>query len=75
MHNNSFVPQVDFLYRLTSGLDKNMVMDISQNPNALNTAITYKWNNGPNQKFAFRAVGNGKYAIFSAKNNLPLQVL
>lgn len=70
----TFVPQDTFLYRITSGLDQDMVLDISQNHEQLNTAIVYKWNNGANQKFAFRSVGSGKFAIFSAKNNMTLQV-
>lgn len=51
-----------------------MVLDVSQNPNALNSIILYKWNNGPNQKFAFRSVGGGRYALFCAKNNMTVEV-
>ena len=40
----------------------------------MNKAIIYDWNNGANQKFAFRAVGGGKYAIFNAKTNQTLEV-
>lgn len=53
-------------------MKKNMVLDISQNPKDLNKAIIYQWNDGLNQKFAIRSVGDGKYAIFCAKNNMVL---
>ena len=36
--------------------------------------LIYKWQNAPNQKFAFRPVGGGKYAIFCAKNNMTVEV-
>lgn len=70
----TFVPQDNVLYRITTGLDSDMVLDVSQAQNALNQIILYKWNNGANQKFAFRAVGNNKYAIFCSKNNMTVEV-
>ena len=70
----TFVPQDNCLYRLISGLDDDMVLDVSQNPQSMNAIILYKWNNGPNQKFAFRSVGNNKYAIFCSKNNMTVEV-
>lgn len=36
--------------------------------------ILYKWNNGANQKFAFRSLGGGKFAIFCSKNNMTVEV-
>lgn len=53
-------------------MDKDMVLDVSQNPSELNKTIVYQWNDGANQKFAIKSVGNGKYAIFCAKNNMVL---
>lgn len=70
----TFVPQDNCLYRFISGLDSDMVLDVSQNPQAMNSIILYKWNNGPNQKFAFRSVGPNKYAIFCSKNNMTVEV-
>ena len=70
----AFVPQDNVLYRLTSGLDSDMVLDVSQNAHTMNHMILYKWNNGANQKFAFRSVGNNKYAIFCSKNNMTVEV-
>lgn len=70
----AFVPQDNVLYKLVSGLDDDMVLDVSQNPQAMNSMIIYKWNNGANQKFAFRSVGNNKYAIFCSKNNMTVEV-
>lgn len=69
-----FVPAENTLYRITSGLDKDMVLDISGNPQDQKKAILYEWNNGANQKFAFRSVGGGKYAIFCSANNLTVEV-
>ncbi len=57
-----------------TALDENMVLDISQNKAELNKAIIFEWNNGANQKFAIRSVGNGRFAIFSAKGNQTLEV-
>lgn len=68
----NFTPSENCLYKIVSSMDSNMVIDISQNPKQVNKAIIYKWHGGPNQKFAIRSVGSGKYAIFSAKNNLVL---
>jgi hypothetical protein len=69
----SFVPQENVLYKFTSGLDDDMVLDVSGNPKSLNTMILYKWNNGANQKFALRAVGNNRYAIFCSKANTTIE--
>lgn len=66
-------PIMDYcLYKFVSAMDKNMVLDISQSPKDLNKAIVYQWNDGPNQKFAIKSVGGGKYAIFCALNNMVL---
>lgn len=70
----SFVPQNNCLYKITTGLDSDMVLDVSQNQASLNSMIIYKWSNGPNQKFAFRNVAPNKYAIFCAKNNMTVEV-
>lgn len=64
--------QENLLYRFSSALDTDMVLDVSQNQHALNSMILYKWNNGPNQKFAIRSVGGNKYAFFCAKNNMTV---
>jgi len=68
----TFVPQDNVLYRLITGLDSDLVLDVSQNAQSMNSMIIYKWNNGANQKFAFRSVGNNKYAIFCSKNNMTV---
>jgi hypothetical protein len=65
----SFVPDNNALYRISTALDKNMVLDASQNEGQLNQLILYKWNNGPNQKFAIRPLGDNKYAFFCSLNN------
>ena len=69
-----FVPQENVLYKIVTALDEGMVLDISQNKTELNKAIIWEWNNGLNQKFAIRSVGNGRYALFSAKSNLTLEI-
>ena len=70
----SFVPADNCLYKFISGLDSDMVLDVSQNPQAMNQVILHKWNNGANQKFAVRAVGGNKFAFFCSKNNMTVEV-
>jgi hypothetical protein len=70
----SFVPSNNQLYRIVSGLNKNMVLDASQDKKHLNKLILYEWNNGSNQKFAVRALGNNKYAFFCSTNNGTVEV-
>jgi hypothetical protein len=72
----SFVPQQNVLYRFVSGLDSDFVLDVSQNKAALGNLIVYKWNNGPNQKFAIRPIQGqpNKFAFFSAKDNNTVEV-
>lgn len=36
--------------------------------------ILYKWKNEANQKFAFRSLGVGRFAIFCSKNNMTVEV-
>lgn len=64
--------QDNLLYRFTSGLDSDMVLDVSQNPKQMNSMILYKWNNGANQKFSIRSVGNNKYSFFCSKNGMTV---
>jgi hypothetical protein len=70
----SFVPANHQLYRIVSGLNKNMVLDASQNPKHQNKLIIYEWNKGSNQQFAIRSVGNNKYAFFCSTNNGTIEV-
>ena len=70
----SFVPDNNALYRITTGLNKGMVLDASQKEGHVNELILYDWNNGPNQKFAIRALGDGKYAFFCSLNNGAIKV-
>lgn len=70
----SFVPANNQLYRIVSGLDKNKVLDASQDAKHLNKLILYEWNKGSNQKFAIRALGNNKYAFFCSTNNGTVEV-
>ncbi len=65
----SFIPDNKALYRITSGLDKSMVIDASQKEGHINELILYNWNNGPNQKFTIQALGDCKYAFFCSLNN------
>jgi hypothetical protein len=64
-----FVHDNNSLYKISSALDKNMCLDASQQESHLNELILYNWNNGPNQKFAIRGLGQGKYAFFCSLNN------
>lgn len=66
--------QENVLYKFVSGLDDDMVLDVSQNPKNMNAMILYKWNNGANQKFAIRSVGANKFAFFCSKNNMTVEV-
>lgn len=70
----AFQPTQNQLYKIVSGLNKNMVLDASQNPKHQNQLILYEWNNGSNQKFAIRALGNNKYAFFCSTNNGTIEV-
>ena len=70
----AFVTDNNALYRLPSALDKNMVLDASQKEGQINDLILYKWNNGPNQKFAIRSLGDNKYAFFCSLNNGTIEV-
>lgn len=70
----SFNPDNNALYRISSALDNGMVLDASQKEGCINQLILYNWNNGPNQKFAIRALGDSKYAFFCSLNNGALQV-
>jgi hypothetical protein len=65
----AFVPDNNGLYKITTALDKDMVLDASQKEGCLNQLILYDWNNGPNQKFAVRSLGDNKYAFFCSLNN------
>ena len=49
-----------------------MVLDVSQNTKG--KAIIYEWKNVPNQKFAIRSVGGGKFAMFCAAGNQTLEI-
>jgi hypothetical protein len=69
-----FIPQENVLYRISTALDPDMVLDVSQDAKNLNKMIIYDWNNGQNQKFAIRSVAPGKYAFFCAKNNMTVEV-
>lgn len=51
-----------------------MVLDVSLNNQAANSMILYKWNNGANQKFGFRSVGGGKFAMFCSMNNMAIKI-
>jgi len=70
----AFVTDNNALYRITSALDKSMVLDASQKEGQINDLILYKWNNGPNQKFAIRSLGDNKYAFFCSLNNGTIEV-
>lgn len=70
----AFVAQDNLLYKFTTALDDDLVLDCSQSQQALNQLILWKWNNGANQKFAIRNVGGNKFAVFCSKNNLTIEV-
>ena len=67
-----FQPVEGQLYKLLSGMGHNLVLDVSQLGHELNKMIVWTDNNGANQKFLFRNVGNGKWGIFSAKNGMTV---
>lgn len=70
----AFQAQDNLLYKFSTALDTDLVLDCSQSQQALNQLILWKWNNGANQKFAIRSVGANKFAIFCSKNNLTVEV-
>jgi len=61
-------------YRIISGCNLGMVLDVSQNPNDYNKLIVYAWNHNNNQKFYFKQVGANKFGIFCCANNQTLEV-
>jgi len=69
-----FQPIEGQLYKIKSALGHNLVLDVSQNPNNFNKIIVWTDNNGANQKFSFKNVGNGKWGIFCVKNGLTVEV-
>ena len=70
----AFDPKENLLYKFTTALDDDLVLDCSLNAQALNQLVLWKWNNAANQKFAIRSVGNNRFAIFCSKNNLTVEV-
>lgn len=70
----SFVADNNALYRIVTALDQNMGLDASQKEGHVNELILYKYNNGPNQKFAIRSLGDNRYAFFCSLNNGAIQV-
>lgn len=67
-----FYPSDNHIYRIVSAMNDKIVLDMSQNQEDLNQGIVFEWHDSPNQKFAFRSVGNNQFAIFCAKNNMIL---
>ncbi len=60
----AFDPKENLLYKFTTALDDDLVLDCSMNAQALNQMVLWKWNNAANQKFAIISVGNNRFAIF-----------
>ncbi len=70
----TFTPVEGQLYKIRSGLNNNLVLDVSQNHQDMNKMIIWQDNNGANQKFTFKSVGNGLWGIFCVKNGLTLEL-
>ena len=69
-----FQPNENKLYKIMSGLGHNLVLDVSQQPNDLNKLIVWTDNGQANQRFTFKNAGNGRWAMFSAKNGLAVEI-
>ena len=68
------MPIENVQYKIVSGCNNGMVLDVSQNPNDFNRLIVYSWCNNNNQKFYFKQVGANRFGIFCVSNNQTVEV-
>lgn len=52
----AFQPDNNSLYKISTALDRKMVLDACQDEGQLNQLILYDYCNGPNQKFGIRLI-------------------
>jgi hypothetical protein len=70
----AFEPKENLLYKFSTALDDDLVLDCSKDAKTANQCVLWKWNNASNQKFAIRSVGNNRFAFFCSSNNLTVEV-